>query len=329
MWNATIYESNAGGAPTLDERGFSVQVAGRGYSVAGDAGHTNNSSNYDNAAYLVQTNNNGTPMWSMLFGYETTGPVFDDQFRSNKNADDNDNGQVDVSDGFVMAGFSEQPAPSPALQYNGYIAKVAVNAQGQNPVYSWGFTYGDSEDDYYMDIIQLDEDGDGFNDDGYLAAGFSNSSFGVLPAGLGGFNVFITKVDENGIELWSNLYGTDNDDVAYAVFQTDDDFDGQKDDGFIVVGATGTVNFTPTLEVNELTSSTDFYVLKIASDGSVEWSYTIDQEDNAIAYSVIQADDFSFVVGGDSRLANGDVQATMFKISQCGDQIVWARHYPG
>lgn len=326
LWNATISESTAGGAPQLDERGFSVQLASsNGFVVAGDA-----STATDGSGYVVRTSNNGTPMWSMLFGREPTGTAYDDQFRSIKPADDNNNGSNDRSDGFVMAGFSEQLAPSPAFFYNGYIAKINVNAQGQNPTQPWGFVYGHDQDDYFMDIIQVDEDSDSFNDDGYLAVGFSNSTFGALPVGMGGYNIFITKVDENGNEQWSKLYGTDDDDVAYAIVQTDDDFDGQKDDGFIIVGATGTVNFTPTMEVDEvpLSTATNIYVLKIASDGTLEWSHIIDQVDDGVAYSVIQADDFSFVLTGDARLANLDVQPVMIKISQCGDGIVWARHYP-
>ena len=58
LWNATIYESNAGGAPTLDERGFSVQAMPIGYTVAGDAGEGT-----DKAGYVVSTLPSGTPQW--------------------------------------------------------------------------------------------------------------------------------------------------------------------------------------------------------------------------------------------------------------------------
>ena len=267
----------------------------------------------------------------MLFGRESSGPAYTDAFRSIKHVDDNNNGILQPSDGYIVAGFSNRPANSGAGLHNGYIAKIDVGNRGLNPTQGWGFTYGHSGEDYFMDIIQLDEDSDGFHDDGYLAAGFTNSTFGqTFPLGLGGYNILLTKVDELGNEVWSKLYGTDDDDVAYTVIQTDDDFDGQNDDGFIVVGATGSIVFTETMEIDDahMGSSTEFYVLKIASDGSVEWSYKIAQGDDAAAYSVVQADDYAFVVGGESRLANDDLQATMLKISQCGDEIVWARHYP-
>ena len=90
---------------------------------------------------------------------------------------------------------------------------------------------------------------------------------------------------EEGL-TWAKSYGTeDGEEIAYAIDQTDDDGDGEKDDGFIVAGSMET-------------GSTDVWLVKLDGFGNVKWSKTYGEQSNEVAYAVRQTPDGGFVAAG-------------------------------
>ena len=84
------------------------------------------------------------------------------------------------------------------------LAIVATPAHAQ-----WAYTYGGTGNDHTVLFQQT-------LDEGYIVAG-STLSFGA-----GNGDVWIMKLDENGVVTWQKAYGTPGSDYPYSVRQTQD-----------------------------------------------------------------------------------------------------------
>lgn len=330
QWGLALME-NPNLGRVYDEFAFSVRqtLPDEGFVFAGEA--FNNTAN-DRASYVFKTKADGTPQWSLMIGEETSGSNrFDDGLRSIKQIDENSNGQFDLSDGYVIAGFRGKNVGEVPFEYDAYFGKIAVNGSGNAPTQTvflnrFGVAGGD---EFFQDVIQTDDDNDGVADDGYIAVGYSNSTFPNQPASMGGYNVLVVKFNKNGTKDWAKIYGGDNnnDEVAFSIYQTDDNYDGKRDDGFVIAGATGNITLDNLHDVDMGASTTDIYILKIGHDGSMEGHTVVDQGPNAIAYSILQTTDYSLTVAGETTVGT-NVQALLFKMNNCGTEISWANQYP-
>ncbi|MGE3800959.1 MAG: hypothetical protein AB7H80_08060 [Candidatus Kapaibacterium sp.] len=315
QWSYAITESTA--TNVFEEAAYSVRQTpnDNGYILAGDITNYNLT---DSNAYIVKLDQNGVPLWSWIYGNTQTGDY--DVARSIKQTDDNGNGTMDNSDGFIFAGHT---APA-SLRNNGYLVKTKNN--GSLGTTGWSYQYDfkppvvqgtANKNEQFYDVVQTDDDNDGRADDGFIAVGYSDSRYVSQPGTLSGYNVLVVKVDKNGAIEWSRIYGTSYNDFAFSIQQTDDDHDGNRNDGYIIAGSTVTGG-----------TNSDFYILKIAEDGALTWSAKIDEAPNDIARSAIQTADFSFAVAGDAGMANRSDQAFLFRISECGSEIFSTHHYP-
>src|SRR5688572_1787238 len=80
------------------------------------------------------------------------------------------------------------------------------------------YTYGGSNNDYARQIIST-------SDSGYIVVG-TTSSFGVALT-----DIYIIKIDSNGVKQWSHIYGSDQIDWGYSIRET-------YDHGYIITGYT-------------------------------------------------------------------------------------------
>ncbi|UCE21677.1 MAG: PQQ-like beta-propeller repeat protein [Candidatus Aminicenantes bacterium] len=110
---------------------------------------------------------------------------------------------------------------------------------------------------------------------------------------------------------WARTYGGSEDDFAYSIQQT-------TDGGYIVAGKTKSFS--------DESDEGDIWILKLASDGTVEWQkeygkyyrYSDDE-----VYSIQQTTDGGFIVGGYYSSLN---DIWIFKLSSGGD-IEWQKAY--
>jgi len=134
---------------------------------------------------------------------------------------------------------------------------------------------GGTEDDYAQSVIQT-------SDGGYAAAGYT-SSFGA-----GNNDLFLVKFDSTGSIDWARAVGGADDDYGSSVVQT-------MDGGYAVTGYTSGFG----------AASSNFFLVKFDSIGSMDWAKVISGMGNDKSYSVIQTPDSGYVLGG----STGDVSA--------------------
>ncbi|MHC4197180.1 MAG: hypothetical protein ACYSRP_04600 [Planctomycetota bacterium] len=155
----------------------------------------------------------------------------------------------------------------------------ALNAEGKEMIdtlvlklsadgtVEWRRSYGGSKRDMISSIQQT-------SDGGYVAAGLT-SSFGVETR-----NCWVLKLSRDGTVEWQKTYGGYGWDEANSIRQT-------GDGGYIVAGVTGSFG-------EELA----FWVLKLGSDGTVEWQKSYGGSDQDMALSIRQTGDGGYIVAG-------------------------------
>jgi hypothetical protein len=229
-------------------------------------GTTCSYSNVFSAAYLIKTNSNGDTIWTrtyeekdynnassiitthdggfLLAGIAETGGALGADglvIRTNSNGDtlwmkiygglsyDNFSSVCEDNNGnFLLCGTTYNLVSG---SYDAYILKI--NSNGQE---LWSKTYGGFDVDNAGSIKHT-------NDNAFIIAG-STESYGV-----GGKDVLLLKIDQNGDTLWSKTFGGTSDDVAGSVRQT-------NDNGFIITGYT-----------KSFSANSDVYLIKTDANG--------------------------------------------------------------
>ena len=165
-----------------------------------------------------------------------------------------------------------------------------INAQ-------WAKTYGGSKEEYANSIQQT-------SDGGYIVAGYTKSF------GAGETDIWVLKLSSNGAIEWHHTSGGINTDKSYSIQQT-------SDGGYIVAGRTASFG----------AGHYDIWVLKLSSNGAIEWQRTYGGRSSDVAYSIQQTSDGGYIVAGytDSFYAGGEA-IWVLKLSSDGD-IEWQRTY--
>ena len=132
----------------------------------------------------------------------------------------------------------------------------------------WQNTYGDSDSETAYAIANT-------SDVGFAVAGWT-SSFGA-----GWADFWVLKLDEDGAVEWAKAYGGSEAEDARFIMQT-------PDDGFVVAG--WTVSFGA--------GEADAWVLKLDSDGGVQWQSAFGGPGIDRVFSVSRASDGGYVVAG-------------------------------
>ncbi|MCD4665390.1 MAG: hypothetical protein K8R68_08965, partial [Bacteroidales bacterium] len=162
--------------------------------------------------------------------------------------------------GYIFAGYTNSYS---AGENDFWLVKT-----NENGIEEWNHAYGGINGDIAKSVQQT-------SDDGYVMAGIT-WSFG---AGVGDF--WIVKTDSLGNEEWNRTFGGTLGDHAESIQQT-------NDGGYIITG--GCESFGVAI-INLL-------LIKLDQNGDLEWEKTFGNNGVNVGYSVLQADDNGFVVGG-------------------------------
>jgi len=163
----------------------------------------------------------------------------------------------------------------------------------------WAITYGGSDSDVARTIQQT-------NDEGYIIAG-ETRSFG---AGLS--DIWILKLDSNGSVEWQQTYGGSDRDVARTIQQT-------NDGGYIVAGDSESFG----------AGLSDIWILKLDSNGSVEWQQTYGGSDRDVVRTIQQTGDGGYIVAGDTEsFGAGLSDIWILKLNTDGT-VEWQQTYGG
>ncbi len=243
----TLWTKKYGGASIIFiEYATSVQqTSDGGFILAG----THNSD-----IYLIRTNSIGDTLWtkSNLGTFDVFGTSV----------------QQTTDDGFIVTGYGSSPVNNGEDVY-----LIRTNSSGDT---LWTRTYGGTCDDagnsvqqtsdggfiitgwtesnldtiYEVYLIRTNSSGDtlwtktyGGNDFGIGTSVQQMSDGGFFIGGVTGslnarnYDVYLIRTDKTGDTLWTETYGGDKDDICYSAQIT-------KDDGFIIVGETGSFGDT-------------------------------------------------------------------------------------
>jgi uncharacterized delta-60 repeat protein len=156
----------------------------------------------------------------------------------------------------------------------------------------WERTYGGSRADVSHAIEQTD-------DGGYIVAGHTKSF------GSGGQDHFVFKLNSTGAIEWQKAYGGPGNDVLRAVKQV-------SDGGYVAAGFT-----------HSFGSRGDIMVIKLDSDGSMEWDRRFGGNKFEEPSTILEVDDGYIILeqtGSFSRSTDGWI----FKVDLTGD-IDWQK----
>jgi uncharacterized delta-60 repeat protein len=162
--------------------------------------------------------------------------------------------------GYIVAGYTRSFG---AGDTDAWVIKLRPDGTVE-----WQKAYGGADRDGAGSVRQT---GDG----GYIVAGMTRS-FGV-----GDSDLWVLKLKSDGTIEWQKAYGGAEQDVAGSVRQT-------RDGGYIVAGMTGSFGI----------GEDDFFVLKLESDGSVEWQKACGGTDLDWATSIRQTREGGYIVVG-------------------------------
>ena len=193
--------------------------------------------------------------------------------------------------GYIVAG---EGASFGAGSYDFWVLKLASTGGVE-----WEKAYGGLLGDNALSVRQT-------SDGGYIVAG-QTQSFGA-----GSYDIWVLKLASTGAVEWEKAYGGSSFETTYSIQQT-------SDSGYIVAGYTNSFS----------EGDYDFWVLKLASTGAVEWEKTYGGSDNDYAYSIQQTSDSGYIVTGQTySYGAGSDDMWVLKLNSTGG-VDWQKTYGG
>ena len=243
-----------------------------GVVIAGFSTTFSQNSNWD--AWVVKTDSDGNGQWSQNYG-KAGREVF--YSASQASAEE-----------YIFAGYST----SFGRKEDFYIVKTNRNGK-----VIWEKAFGGPDNDAAFDIITT-------SDGNFAVTGYTYSY------GLGGRDLWVIKLSQEGEVLWETNFGKYYNDMGYAIKET-------NDGGLVVVGYTDVY-------------SKEFrymWIIQLDSNGNELWNKVIDYNGYSLATDVITNKDGSIIIGGQTdSLKNGWLDFWAIKMDFIGN-IIWSNIY--
>ena len=189
----------------------------------------------------------------------------------------------DSNGGYVFIGTTQSFGSGLS---NIFISKITENGSEE-----WSYTYGGSELENGNSICQIN--------DGYIIAGSTESS------GEGQKDVYVLKINNQGTTEWTKTFGTNKNEYAASIISS-------NDGGYYIL----TNN-----EQGDMENIYDISVLKIDSNGDLEWEETLGGIGNDLGNSIIDMEDGILVSGNTTSYGNGLSDAYFVKLNYSGGTI--------
>jgi hypothetical protein len=195
--------------------------------------------------------------------------------------------RLTVDGGFILAGNSDSPKgkQKTADSKGGndfWVIKLDAGGGEQ-----WQQTIGGSGDDKLQCVSQT-------KDAGYILGGSSSSekSGDKAEKGFGNMDYWIVKLDKEGKIQWQKTFGGKYFDELRSVEQT-------RDNGYILGGYSNSPQSGNKRDDN--IGVGDYWVLKLDRKGETEWEKVIGGDRDDQLYTIHQAYDGGFILGGNSN----------------------------
>ncbi len=206
--------------------------------------------------------------------------------------DDEGKSLIQTSDGgYAITGFTSSFG---AGKEDVYVVKLDAHGNLQ-----WTKTIGEKERDRGNSLIQT-------SDGGYAIAGLTQS-FGV-----GETDVYVVKLDAHGNLQWTKTIGGKDFEDGYSLIQT-------SDGGYAIAG------YTSSFGAGKL----DVYVIKLDTNGNLQWTKTIGGPASEKGYSLIQTSDGGYAIAGyTSSFGAGQLDVYVIKLDANGN-LQWTKTIGG
>ena len=186
----------------------------------------------------------------------------------------------------------------------------------------WSKTYGGTNDDRGTDIITT-------NDGGFALLGYSKSADGDVTLNAGAQDFWILKISNTGAILWQKTFGYAGADTGTALLQT-------QDNGFLV---TGVLDVSASNGQGNSKSAKhaggDIWALKLASNGSLEWSKYFGGSFTDTPFGVVETSNNEYIIAASSdskdfNISNnkGSYDFWILKVASDGI-LVWEKSFGG
>jgi uncharacterized repeat protein (TIGR02543 family) len=185
------------------------------------------------------------------------------------------------------------------IEFTDIDAEAAISPPGIQWQISLGGTYDEGHDESIACIQQT-------SDGGYIIAGSSCSNDGDVQSVHHGtvatHDFWVVKLDSDGDIEWERSLGGTHDDQAHFVQQT-------SDGGYIVVGSSYSDDGDVQSVHHGTVATSDLWVVKLDSDGDIEWERSLGGTYEENGLSIQQTGDGGYIVAGTSYSNDGDVQS--------------------
>lgn len=293
-WQATLGGSDFDFARSIGQTtdgGFIVLGTSRSNDV--DLTENNGSTDY----WVAKLNSTGNLIWQRSIG--------------GSNPDDASSIQQTTDGGYIVAGTSASIDGDVTGNHGGqdfWIVKL-----GASGTISWEKSFGGSSSDIANSVQQT-------SDGGYIVVGRTSSIDGDVTGNQGNTDVWIVKLDALGNLMWEKTFGGTNSEAANSISQT-------TDGGYVFAGYTSSNDGNISVNIG----STDYWIVKLDSTGSMTWEKTFGGSNQDMASSIQLTADNGYIVGG-STLSNdghvtghlGDLDGWITKLDSNGN-LIWQK----
>jgi len=274
-----IWQKTLGG--TSDDYAYSIQqIADGGFIVAGNS-YSNDGDVLGNHGYgdywIVKLDSLGIIKWKKTLGGTNVDVAYSIQQASDE--------------GFIVAGYSYSNDGDVSGNHGGFGDYWIVKLDDAGNI-EWQKALGGTNADVGRSIQQT-------TDGGFIVAGSSSSLNGDVTGNHGEEDYWVVKLNSSGLIEWQKSLGGTGADVARLIRQT-------SDGGYVVTGYSYSNNGNVTGHHGDNTTS-DYWVVKLNSSGSIEWQKSLGGTVDDDARSVQPTDDGGFIVAGGSSSNDGNV----------------------
>lgn len=306
-----VWEKKYGG--TRNDTAFDLKqttdggyiVVGSTYSDDGDVvGFHGPLANSD--VWVLKLDENGNLEWQQTLG----GQSFDDG-----------RGVIQTPDGgYIIAASAESTDGDPVDNY-GYEDFWIVKLSSSGTMV-WNNIYGGSRSDRAFTIEEA-------NGGGFIIGGYSHSNDGDISSFHESPNEhpdgWVIKIDNEGILEWERCYGSSSYERIMSIKNT-------LDGGYIMAVEAGATDGDVNVPIQ---GETDAWLVKIDSEGAIEWQNAFGGTGIDYGTCVIQTEDSGYLLGintfstdGDASSSYGDVEVLIVKTSNLGE-LQWKKTVGG
>jgi len=260
-----------------DEVAYSlVETNDKGYVIAGSARSTDGDVGTNRGwpdVWILKIDSAANIVWKLDCG----GTQEDIAYAVSKTSDQ----------GFIVAGSSRSNDQNVGFNYGD--ADYWVIKMDSNGTVQWGKVLGGTEEDAAYAVTET-------RDGGYIISGTSNSDDFDITGNHASFDNWIVKLDSARNVVWQRSFGGTGYDGGQSLAPT-------NDSGFIALGS----SYSEDGDVTGIQTAGDYWMLKVGSDGSLQWQKALGGTRSDAGYGIIQTSDKGFAAVGGSESHDGNV----------------------